>query len=66
MKNPNTGLLTPREVATHLNVKEATLAVWRSSGRYVLPFIKVGSRVMYRLSDVESFLISRTHQHTGV
>ncbi len=49
-------LLTPAETALRLGVKEQTLAVWRSTGRYPrLPHVKVGRLVRYRESTVEAF-----------
>ena len=57
-------LLTPAEVARYLGVTIGTLSVWRCTGRYPLNFIKVGRRVMYRQSDVESFVNGRVYEHT--
>ncbi len=48
-----------------LSVKESTLAVWRSTGRYNLPYLKVGRLVKYRISDLAEFLARRTTHHTG-
>ena len=53
-------LLTPDETADLLRMNTGTLAVWRCTGRYDLPFIKAGRRVRYRQADVERFLESRT------
>ncbi len=52
-------LLSPREAAELLGVTEHTLAVWRSSKRYPLPYFCVGRGVRYRPSDLEEFLASR-------
>jgi len=41
------------------------LSVWRSTGRYNLPYMKVGRLVRYRLSDLAEFLARRTSEHTG-
>ncbi|MFQ2613048.1 hypothetical protein ACK3ZS_19930 [Aeromonas caviae] len=46
-------------------MKATTLAVWRSTGRYNLPYLKVGRLVKYRISDLAEFLASRTAHHTG-
>ncbi|MFM5787670.1 helix-turn-helix domain-containing protein [Aeromonas veronii] len=48
-----------------LDVKVTTLAVWRSTGRYNLPYLKVGRLVKYRISDLAEFLVRRTAHHTG-
>jgi len=61
----NTDVLhTTESAATLLGVKAATLAIWRSTGRYELPFIKVGRSVKYRQTDLEKFLNQRTHTQT--
>jgi hypothetical protein len=57
--------LDDKLTAETLGVKATTLAVWRSTGRYNLPYIKVGRLVRYRVSDIAEFLISRTTNHTG-
>ena len=49
-------LLTPKQAAEYLGIKENTLAVWRSTKRYNLPFIKIGRSIRYRLSDLENFI----------
>ncbi|AZD10310.1 hypothetical protein C4K26_4931 [Pseudomonas chlororaphis] len=56
-----TDLLTPDQVAAALGLSHRTLAAWRSSRRNPLPYVKVGSRVRYRLKDVSAWLESRTH-----
>jgi len=53
-------LLSDAEVAELLGVTIGTLAVWRCTRRYPLPFIKAGGRVRYSLADVERFLETRT------
>jgi hypothetical protein len=57
-------LVSPKAVAEDLNVTEGTLQVWRSTGRYDLPYIKIGGKVMYRISDVNKFIESRQFSHT--
>ena len=53
-------LLTPDQVAAYLGINTTTLAVWRCSGRYKLPFVKVGRLVRYRKSTLDEFIASRT------
>lgn len=48
------------QAALCMGVQKATLAVWRCTGRYKLPFVRVGRRVMYRVSDIEAWLQERT------
>ena len=52
-------LWSPEQVAEMLGVSKQTLAVWRCERRYPLRYVKVGSRVRYRPSDVERFLANR-------
>lgn len=54
-----------KQAAEVLEVKPTTLSVWRSTGRYNLPFLKVGRLVKYRVSDLAEFLARRTANHTG-
>ena len=54
-------LLTEKEAAEFLGLTPSALQVWRSTGRYSLPFIKVGFLVRYRESDLCQWLDSRTH-----
>lgn len=54
-----------KQAALALGIKASTLSVWRSTGRYNLPYLKVGRLVRYRLSDLAEFLARRTSEHTG-
>lgn len=58
-------LLTPTEVAERIGVSQKTLAVWRCVGRYNLPFIKVGRKVMYSASALNDWLQMRTRLNSG-
>jgi excisionase family DNA binding protein len=58
-------LLDERETAEYLDVAQGTLPVWRSSGRYNLPFIKIGRKVRYRRSDLDKWLEERTRSSGG-
>jgi len=57
-------LLSPERVSRILGVTPATLAVWRSTGRYPLKFVRVGRKIMYRRQAVDEFIDSRTMDHT--
>ncbi|MBY0378258.1 MAG: helix-turn-helix domain-containing protein [Gammaproteobacteria bacterium] len=59
-KLPEVTLLVPKAVAIMLGINTRTLAVWRSDRRYPLPYVKIGSRVRYRVCDVEAFIEART------
>ena len=53
-------LLDEKSAAQFLEVAPGTLSVWRCTGRYKIPFIKVGRLVRYRVSDLDAWLESRT------
>lgn len=52
-------MLDDKAAAALLDVTPGTLSVWRSTGRYNLPFVKVGRKVRYRTSDIEAWLQKR-------
>ena len=53
-------LVDEKEAAVIFGVSPGTLQVWRSTGRYAIPFLKVGRLVKYRRSALENWLESRT------
>ena len=53
-------LIDCQETAEILGISKSALEAWRTTGRYQLPFIKVGRNVRYRRSDVLEWLDSRT------
>lgn len=55
-------LLSEQEAAELLTVSPGTLSVWRSTGRYNLPFLKVGRMVRYRRADLIAWLEARTRE----
>jgi predicted site-specific integrase-resolvase len=55
----DTKLLTSEQVADILGVTGHTLAVWRCTGRYDLPYVKSGRLVRYREADVTGFIEKR-------
>lgn len=55
-------LLDDKAAAELLDVSPGTLSVWRSTGRYKLPFLKVGRKVRYRRADLLAWLESRTRK----
>ena len=58
---PTTDLLDEDAAAAFLSLAPATLRIWRCTGRYALPFVKVGRLVRYRRVDLEKFIARRTH-----
>ena len=55
-----TQLLDDVQAAAFINVSPKTLPVWRSTGRYAIPYIKIGRKVRYRVEDLRAWLDSRT------
>jgi excisionase family DNA binding protein len=58
-------LITPATAAEILGVTRGTLQVWRSTGRYNLPYIKIGGKVMYKRTAVMAFIDAQSMDHTG-
>ena len=54
-------LLNRREAAAYLGISEQTLAIWKCTGRYSLPYVKIGRLVKYKRADLDAF-ISRNHR----
>lgn len=61
----NNKLLTAEQVSEILGVNPHTLAVWRCTGRYNLPYIKAGRLVRYCENEVAAF-ISRSTKQSGL
>ncbi|MBY0292734.1 MAG: helix-turn-helix domain-containing protein [Alphaproteobacteria bacterium] len=67
MDEPNKNrLLTRKEAAAFLGVKEITLALWKSTKRYNLPVVKVGSLAKYRYGDLLAFVERQTVNKSDV
>lgn len=48
--------LTPKEAADLLKISEQTLAIWRCTKRYDLPYYRVGRRIRYTRADIDAFV----------
>ena len=55
-------LLDDHAAAAILDVSPGTLSVWRSTGRYALPFLKIGRKVRYRRADLDAWLAARLRE----
>lgn len=60
LRPKNTDLVDETEAAEILDLAPGTLSVWRSTGRYSIPFIKVGRKVRYSRTALNAWLDSRT------
>ena len=54
-------LLTEKQVAEHLKICRRQLYNWRKSG--LIPYLKLGKAVRFRLADLEAALAKFTIQH---
>ena len=58
-------LLTAEEQAAEWKLAPGTLAVWRSTGRYALPFVKIGRAVRYRRGTSARWMENRIRGDRG-
>ncbi|MBJ3592096.1 helix-turn-helix domain-containing protein [Salmonella enterica subsp. enterica serovar Saintpaul] len=56
---------TRSEAAAELGVTTQTLANWAHTGRVKIPFHKVGRKVIYLKSDLDTFLASTRRTQTA-
>lgn len=59
LSKPSTQLVDDPTATAFLGLAPGTLNVWRATKRHPLPYVKIGRRVMYRMSDLEAFIESR-------
>ena len=57
--------MSTQAAAVCMGLKPQTLSAWRCSGRYRLPFLKVGRKVLYKKIDVDIWMRSRTRTMTS-
>lgn len=58
-------LVSTRLAASYLGVSQKTMANWRCSGTMNLRYVQVGSRILYRQSDIEDFILTNTKSSTS-
>lgn len=49
-------LISHKDACQWLGIKDQTLRNWRSAGKPLIPFIKVGRSVKYSIDDLQSFV----------
>ena len=54
--------LSPKDTSRALDISEGTLAVWRCTKRYNLPYYKIGSNVRYPLFGLVKFKLDRLQE----
>ena len=57
---PTPKVMTSQQAAEYLGINPQTLGIWRCTGRYPLPFVKVGRKVVYDKADLDKFIQDRT------
>lgn len=55
VSNRQERMLTRKEAAEFLEVRENTMAIWAITKRYDIPMYKVGKYIKYKLSDLQKF-----------
>ncbi|CAK0763384.1 DNA-binding protein [Gammaproteobacteria bacterium] len=55
-------LLTRINAAAYLGVKPSTLDNWACTGRYNLPYIKVGKLALYQIDTLNQWIERRTNK----
>lgn len=56
----NHNLIAHQKAAEYLGVSVRTLAGWRSIGYPLIPYVKIGRLVKYRVSEIERYINERT------
>lgn len=52
-------LLSRKEAAVYLGLSKNTLAAWATESPPRIKMVKLGSRVMYRKSDLDDFIATK-------
>ena len=53
-------LINRKEAAKLLGIQPSTLSAWACLKSHDLPYVRIGSRAMYRLDEIEKFIIRNT------
>ncbi|HBM15774.1 MAG TPA: DNA-binding protein [Lentisphaeria bacterium] len=51
--------LNNTQAAEYLGIEPRTLHNWRCLRRYKIPYLKLGSKVIYRKSDLDAWLATK-------
>jgi predicted DNA-binding transcriptional regulator AlpA len=65
MKTNKFDLLSPKQVEADYGIPVGTQAIWRSTKRYAIPYIKLGRLVRFDRATIETWLASRTVNGEG-
>lgn len=53
-------LLSTEDAAIYLGISSRTLETWRCKQRYDIPYVKIGSVVRYKISDLDDYIRKNT------
>lgn len=56
VKDTDQKLLSRKEAAKYLGCTAGTLAIWKCTKRYSLPYVRIGRNIRYKLSDLIDFI----------
>jgi excisionase family DNA binding protein len=65
MQKFESDLLSREQAAAYLGVAVQTLAIWKSTKRYGLPFVKIGRLVKYKRCDLDAFICKHSGGQAG-
>jgi hypothetical protein len=55
-QNITPAVLDNEQAATYLGLAGSTLTTWRCTREVQIPFVRLGRRIVYRLTDLDAFL----------
>lgn len=53
-------LLSTEDAAIYLGISARTLETWRCKQKYNIPYVKIGSVVRYKISDLDNYISNNT------
>jgi len=62
MTSPAAEMMTDPEVTALIRVAPGTLANWRSTKAQQIPFVRIGSHIRYRRTDVDRWIEQRVER----
>ena len=53
-------LLSTEDAAIYLGISARTLETWRCKQKYNIPYVRIGSVVRYKISDLDNYIHKNT------
>lgn len=60
----NSELLSHAQAAAFLSISPSTLSIWRCTGRYAIPYLKIGRSIRYSKADLALWLEAQRRTST--